>query len=95
MARKLAVEKLKLHDYLNWVKIKVAYAIGVTEPVMITMKTETGICIDITNDCRERFKPSNIIKELDLLNMNYYEVAKWGSFGNKFNWDKTDNEKER
>jgi S-adenosylmethionine synthetase len=32
--------------------------------------------------------PKGIIKQLNLLKPIYSETAKWGHFGNGFNWDK-------
>ena len=40
MARKIAVSLLEANEELEWVKVKMAYAIGVAEPVMVTAETD-------------------------------------------------------
>lgn len=84
MARKLAVEILKADEKNKEVLVKIAYAIGVAEPVMITALVD-GEKISIKN---EMATPKGIIAFLDLKKPIYEETAKWGHFGNDFNWDK-------
>jgi len=67
-------------------EVQVAYAIGLSEPVAINVNTfNTGKVSDckICEMVKEifNFRPSNIIKELDLLNINYRECARGGHFG--------------
>ncbi len=88
MARKIAVDLLK-NNHVKEVLVKLAYSIGVAEPVMATaeitdsnnQKTEIEISgYDLT--------PRGIIDFLELDKPQYIEVAKWGSFGQGFKWDK-------
>ena len=67
-------------------EIQIAYAIGLSEPVAINVDTFNSSKfsdLEILNMIKElfNFKPGNIIKELDLLNINYRECARGGHFG--------------
>ena len=78
-------------------EIQVSYAIGVAKPISIYVNTYNTSKIDeekieeIINNVFD-FRPSNIIKELDLKKPIYKKTAAYGHFGQKdFNWEKTDN----
>jgi S-adenosylmethionine synthetase len=79
-------------------QIQVAYAIGVSRPVNITVYTEgTGVIPDekIAELVREHFdlRPNGIIKMLDLQRPIYSKTAAYGHFGRnepEFTWEKTD-----
>ncbi len=88
MARKIAVDYLKKYQAKE-VLIKLAYVIGVKEPVMALA--------EITSQQGEKIldpvygydlSPEGIADFLDLRNINYQAVAAWGSFGQGFVWDK-------
>lgn len=88
MARKIAVDLLKKHKAKE-VLVKLAYSIGVAEPVMATAE------ITYHNNEKKQFEvsgydltPRGIINFLHLDEPQYKEVAQWGSFGNGFIWDK-------
>lgn len=85
MARKKAIELLKEND-AEEVIVKVAYAIGKPEPVMLSAKID-GKLIDL-EDSKKEFTPKNIIEGLKLRRSIFEETAKWGPFGNGFIWDK-------
>ncbi|MGM0439132.1 MAG: methionine adenosyltransferase domain-containing protein [Patescibacteria group bacterium] len=85
MARKKAIELLKEEDAKE-VVVKVAYAIGKAEPVMLSA-TIDGQLVDLEADKKE-FTPKNIIESLELKRPFFEETAKWGPFGNGFIWDK-------
>ena len=77
-------------------EIQVSYAIGVAKPISIYVNTYNTSKIDeekieeIINNLFD-FRPSNIIKELDLKKPIYKKTAAYGHFGQKdFNWEKTD-----
>lgn len=77
-------------------EIQVSYAIGVAKPISIYVNTYNTSKIDeekieeIINNVFD-FRPSNIIKELDLKKPIYKKTAAYGHFGQKdFNWEKTD-----
>ncbi|MBR2841369.1 methionine adenosyltransferase domain-containing protein [Candidatus Saccharibacteria bacterium] len=83
MARKIAVDYLrerKAHDVL----VRLAYAIGHDQPlektVIIDGKPEEIEGYDLT--------PNGIIKFLDLKRPIYEATARWGHYGEGFDWDK-------
>jgi len=87
MARKIAVDLLKRYQAKE-VLVKLAYSIGIAEPVMATAKITTNtkkiINIKIKN---YDLRPAAIIKFLELDKPQYQQMAEWGSFGNDFKWD--------
>ena len=83
MARKIAVDylrKRKAHEVL----VRLAYAIGYAEPlektVIIDGKPEEIEGYDLT--------PRGIIKFLDLKRPIYEKTARYGHYGEGFDWDK-------
>ena len=83
MARRIAVDylrKRKAHEVL----VRLAYAIGYAEPlektVVIDGKPEEITGYDLT--------PNGIIKYLDLKRPIYEKTARWGHYGENFDWDK-------
>jgi S-adenosylmethionine synthetase len=88
MARKIAVDLLNKYQARE-VLVKIAYSIGVSEPIMATAKiTKTNNKILNINIKDYDLKPAAIIKFLDLNQPQYLKVAKWGSFGdNSFKWN--------
>ncbi len=83
MARKIAVDYLKKHKARE-ILVKLAYSIGIAEPVMAIAEVD-GKIIEVKE---YDLTPKGIIKQLNLLKPIYSETAKWGHFGNGFNWDK-------
>jgi S-adenosylmethionine synthetase len=79
-------------------QIQVAYAIGVAQPMNITVYTEgTGVIADerIAQIVRDVFdlRPRGIIQMLDLLRPIYSKTAAYGHFGRdepEFTWERTD-----
>jgi len=82
-------------------EVQLAYAIGVANPVSVTVSTEYTAVIpedDIAELVRNMFPltPRGIIKHLGLLKPIYKETARHGHFGRKptanggFSWEKTD-----
>jgi S-adenosylmethionine synthetase len=82
MARYIAVKVLK-EMRAREVLVKIAYAIGIAEPVMITAEVD-GKEMDITDsfDCT----PKGIIKLLELKKPQYEKLAQWGHFGHDTIW---------
>lgn len=82
MARHIAVDYLKKH-HAKEVFVRLAYAIGYAEPleqtVIIDDKPERISGYDLT--------PRGIIKSLDLLRPIYEPTARYGHFGEGFDWD--------
>ena len=79
-------------------QVQVSYAIGVAEPINVTVYTEgTGIIPDdqIATLVREHFdlRPKGIVKMLDMLRPIYTKTAAYGHFGRsepEFTWEATD-----
>lgn len=82
MARKIAVDFLKKYKAEN-VIVKLAYSIGVADPVMAIARVD-GLDLEIKN---YDLTPKGIIKYLKLNAPQYQKTAEWGHFGNNFNWD--------
>lgn len=80
-ARQIAVELLKVYNAKE-VLVKIAYAIGVAEPVMITAEID-GHNLQLTNT---RAKPQEIIEDLKLKRPQYQKLAEWGHFGRNTLW---------
>ncbi len=83
MARRIAVDylrKRKAHEVL----VRLAYAIGYAEPlektVIVDGRAEEIEGYDLT--------PNGIIKYLDLKRPIYEKTARWGHYGEGFDWDK-------
>ena len=92
MARKMAVGYLKLSPECKEVFVKIAYAIGVAKPVMVTIKI-----VNKDNSIQELPVPTNgiydltpngIIKFLDLRKPQFERLAAKGHFGTGNIWDK-------
>ena len=80
------------------VEVQVAYAIGISRPVSIHVKTfGTGTIADerLVQLVGEVFdlRPKAIIQQLDLLRPIYKKTAAYGHFGRElpeFTWERTD-----
>jgi len=88
MARKIAVDLLKLNKAQE-VFVKLAYAIGVAEPVMATAELHYKNKPMRFVPCIKGYDltPAGIINFLDLQKPIFRETAKYGHFGNGFKWD--------
>jgi len=88
MARKIAVDLLNKYSAKE-VLVKLAYSIGVSEPVMATAEiTKTDNSKESVEVIGYDLKPQGIINFLELRKPQYKAVAEWGSFGQGFKWDK-------
>lgn len=72
--------------YAKECEVQVGYAIGLAEPVsfnVFTYGTGKVSDLELCNMIKKvfNFKPGNIIKELNLLSLNYRELARGGHFG--------------
>ncbi|MEI6627593.1 MAG: methionine adenosyltransferase [bacterium] len=83
MARKIAVDYLKSRQAKE-VFVHLAYAIGVAQPTMAVV-TIDGTQEEITG---YDLRPRAIIDFLQLKKPQFRETAKYGHFGNGFEWDK-------
>lgn len=97
MARKIAVDLLKLTENVDEVTVKLAYAIGVAQPVMAVAELKSGAgdlmkssTIDLLDDTwgpLYDLTPKGIINFLNLKEPQFEKTAQWGHFGNSFKWD--------
>lgn len=84
MARKIAVDILHTRNATE-VLVKLAYAIGVAEPVMAVAFVD-GVEENIRGTYN--MTPKAIIQELGLAEVQYAQTCQWGHFGNNFVWDR-------
>lgn len=77
-ARKVAVDLLS-KSHAQEVVVKIAYAIGVAEPVMAVAFID-GIQHDIS--AQYDFSPTTICKLLELNKPQFAQLSQWGHFGN-------------
>lgn len=84
MARRIAVDYLRARPNVEEVYVRLAYAIGVAEPleatVMLDGIAETVVGYDLT--------PNGIIQALDLRAPQYEATARYGHFGHGFRWER-------
>ena len=82
-ARKVAVDYLRKRQAKE-VSVRIAYAIGVAEPlettVIIDGQSEEIVGYDLT--------PNGIINSLNLRRPIYEQTARYGHFGHEFDWEK-------
>lgn len=82
------------HGYAHKCEIQVSYGIGLAEPISIYIDcfgTNLKTLDEIEDYVKDNFsfRPSNIIKELDLLKPIYKATACYGHFGrDEFPWEK-------
>lgn len=83
MARRVAVDYLR-QRHAHEVFVRLAYAIGYAEPL------ERTVVIDGEAEQIEGYDltPRSIIRSLDLLRPIYEPTARYGHFGEGFDWDK-------
>lgn len=83
VARKIAVDYLRARDAKE-VFVRLAYAIGVAEPL------EATVIIDGKHEIIEGYDltPKAIIAALDLNRPQYEKTARYGHFGHNFTWEK-------
>ena len=79
-ARQIAVSMLKKYN-LEWCSVQLCYAIGIEEPLSIFIESNIGN-INVDKSLYDECKPRNIIKDLKLLEITYFDKAKHGHFYN-------------
>lgn len=77
-AREIAIRYLKEYK-LKWCEVQLSYAIGREEPLAIYVDSNIGN-IEPHKNLYEECKPKNIIKDLNLLKINYEKKARFGHF---------------
>ena len=83
IARKVAVDLLRKYS-ASEVIVKLAYAIGIKDPVMQVAIIDGK---EITIEGYD-FSPQGIFNTLNLSQVKFAETSKFGHFGRGFNWDK-------
>ena len=83
-ARQMAKEIVKKNN-LKWCIVQLSYAIGIDKPLAIYITTNKGMIDNELNAEQfaalyEQCTPKNIIKDLDLKNIKYEELARFGHF---------------
>ena len=83
---RFVAKNIVAHNLADKCEIQVSYAIGKQFPISVfieTFNTEKVPLEEIYNFVEKNFNFSvgNIIKELDLLNIKYYDLAAYGHFG--------------
>lgn len=97
MARRIAVDTM-IRMKAKEVTVKLAYAIGVAEPVMAVAFVKNGTTVTEHNLLKGDLKhltPNGIREFLKLNQPQYEETAKWGHMGCGFTWDKLDNDQSK
>lgn len=80
-AREIAKKILLSNDKYLWCSVQLSYAIGVERPLAVYIETNCGM-IDADDRLYEECKPKNIICDLDLRNMCFENLARFGHFIN-------------
>lgn len=83
MARKIAVDYVHQQPDAQEVFVRLAYAIGVAEPVEATVLID-GVALSIQG---YDLTPNGIIKTLKLRRPIYEHTARYGHFGHGFDWE--------
>lgn len=90
MARRVAVDLLRENNFRE-VTVKIAYAIGQSNPVMATFMALAKDGQEVVEGEIEGWKydltPCGLIDYLGLKSPKFEETARWGAFGHGFEWD--------
>jgi S-adenosylmethionine synthetase len=84
MARRIAVDYLRQRPDAGEVYVRLAYAIGVAEPLEATVLVD-GVAEPVAG---YDLTPNGIIDTLDLRRPIYEQTARYGHFGHGFDWEK-------
>ena len=91
MARYIAREIVK-SNYAEQCEIQIGYAIGLAEPVSVSVETygTENISIEAIEKYVSSFdlRPQAIIEKLDLWNVDYLDTATYGHFIGDYPWEK-------
>lgn len=79
-AREIAKDYLKKCN-LCWCVVQLSYAIGISRPLAIYIESDKGSLL-VDDSLYDECTPKKIIKDLELLNICYYDKAKYGHFLN-------------
>ncbi len=79
MARYIAKNILINNPKYAWCEVQLSYAIGISSPLAIYIKTDLGD-LEVSNYLYDECTVNNIINKLDLHNICYEDTAKFGQF---------------
>ena len=79
IALKIAKNILKKDKKYSWCIVQLSYAIGISKPLAIYIKTDFGD-LEVPEKLYSECTPKNIINDLNLLNTCYEERARFGHF---------------
>ena len=88
MARYLACEHLQSYPQIQWTQIKIAYCIGIVQPVMVSIETNEGMS-EYTG--QHDLSPRGISDFLKLTQAQFTQTAQRWHFGCDYLWDKVPN----
>ena len=77
-ARQIACKMLKIHN-LKWCEVQISYAIGIARPLAIYIDSNKGNFIP-SELLYEECTPARIIKDIDMLEIDYEAQARYGHF---------------
>lgn len=84
MAHRIACDLLEKFD-LEWCEIQIGYAIGMSQPVSLSIRNDADMeLFDYVANTYD-LTPAGIIRELDLLHADYETIAEGCHFYNKYN----------
>ena len=78
-AREIAKKVLLANSNINWCEVQLSYAIGMKRPLGIYINTDKGM-LDTDKELYKECEVQNIIKDLNLLDTCYEELARFGHF---------------
>ena len=84
MAHKIACDLLEKFD-LEWCEIQIGYAIGMSQPVSLSIRNDVDMELFDYVANTYNLTPAGIIRELDLLHADYETIAEGCHFYNKYN----------
>ena len=85
MARRIAVDTLKMNPDADECFVYLAYAIGYDKPVQATAIVD-GVEVDLSSDNKYDLSPNGIVSTLKLTEPKFEKTAEWGHMGTGQVW---------
>ena len=85
MARRIAVDTLKMNPDADECFVYLAYAIGYDKPVQATAIVD-GVEVDLSSDNKYDLSPNGIVSTLKLTEPKFEKTADWGHMGTGQVW---------
>ena len=86
MARRIAVDTLKMNPDADECFVYLAYAIGYDKPVQATAIVD-GVEVDLSSDNEYDLSPNGIVSTLKLTEPKFEKTAEWGHMGTGQIWE--------